>query len=134
MENGRPRIVITGIGAVTPLGNDFESSWEALVAGENGAGAITLFDASDYPVHFACELKEFDPADWMDRKTVRRMDRFSQMVVAAARQAEADAGLDVAREPDRIGTSVATGIGGLQAFQDCYDTLRERGADRVNPF
>ena len=134
MENGRPRVVITGIGAVTPLGNDFESSWQALIAGQNGAGPITLFDATEYPVHFACELKEFDSADWMDRKTARRMDRFAQMIVAAARQAEVDGGLDVAKEPDRIGTSVATGIGGLQAFQDCYDTLRGRGPDRVNPF
>ena len=134
MQNGRARIVITGIGAVTPLGNDFESSWKTLIAGKGGAGPITLFDASDYPVHFACELKDFDPTDWMPRKTTRRMDRFAQMIVAAARQAEADAGLDVAKEPDRIGTSVATGIGGLQAYQDCYDTLLERGPDRVNPF
>jgi 3-oxoacyl-[acyl-carrier-protein] synthase II len=134
MDNGRPRIVITGIGAVTPLGNDFESTWSALIAGENGVGPITHFDASDYPVHFACELKDFDPTDWMERKTTRRMDRFAQMIVAAARQAEADAGLDVAKEPDRIGTSVATGIGGLQAYQDCYNTLLERGPDRVNPF
>lgn len=134
MDNGRRRIVITGIGAVTPLGNDFESTWSALIAGENGVGPITHFDASDYPVHFACELKDFDPTDWMDRKTTRRMDRFAQMVVAAARQAEADSGIDVAKEPDRVGTSVATGIGGLQAYQDCYNTLLERGPDRVNPF
>src|SRR5205823_1170544 len=73
-------------------------------------------------------------ADWIDRKQARRMDRFAQMIVAAARQAEADAGLDVAKEPDRIGVSVATGIGGLKSFQDCYDTLRDRGPDRVNPF
>jgi 3-oxoacyl-[acyl-carrier-protein] synthase II len=134
MQNGRARIVITGIGAITPLGKDAESSWQTLIAGESGAGPITLFDASNYPVHFACELKDFDPTDWMDRKTARRMDRFAQMIVAAARQAEADAGLDIAMEPDRIGTSVATGIGGLQSYQDCYDTLRERGPDRVNPF
>ena len=122
------------MGAITPLGKDAESSWEALIAGRSGAGPITLFDASDYPVHFACELKGFDPTEWMDRKTARRMDRFAQMIVAAARQAETDAGLDIASEPDRIGTSVATGIGGLQSYQDCYDTLRERGPDRVNPF
>jgi 3-oxoacyl-[acyl-carrier-protein] synthase II len=119
---------------VTPLGKDAQSSWETLIAGKSGAGPITLFDASEYPVHFACELKEFDPTDWIDRKTARRMDRFAQMIVAAARQAEADAGLDIAKEPDRIGTSVATGIGGLQSYQDCYDTLLERGPSRVNPF
>jgi 3-oxoacyl-[acyl-carrier-protein] synthase II len=133
VENGR-RVVITGIGAITPLGNDAESSWKSLLAGDSGAGPITHFDASAYPVNFACELKEFDPTDWIDRKRARRMDRFAQMIVAAARQAEADAGLEIAREPDRIGASVATGIGGLQAYQDCYDTLRDRGPDRVNPF
>jgi 3-oxoacyl-[acyl-carrier-protein] synthase II len=126
--------VITGIGALTPLGTDAESSWQTLIDGKSGAGPITLFDASNYPVHFACELDDFDPTQWMDRKTARRMDRFAQMIVAAARQAEADAGLDIAKEPDRVGTAVATGIGGLQAYQDCYDTLLERGPDRVNPF
>jgi 3-oxoacyl-[acyl-carrier-protein] synthase II len=133
-ENDRRRVVITGIGAVTPLGNDVETTWQNLLAGHAGAGEIRHFDATDYPVRFACELKEFDPAQWIDRKHARRMDRFAQMIVAAARQAESDAGLDVAREPERIGASVATGIGGLQAYQDCYDTLRERGPNRVNPF
>jgi len=126
--------VITGLGAVTPLGNDAESSWSALVAGECGAAEITLFDHSDYQVHFACELKEFDPTVWIDRKRARRMDRFAQMILAAARQAEADSGIDIASEPERIGASVATGIGGLKSFQDCYDVLKERGPDRVNPF
>ena len=77
---------------VTPLGNDVETSWSNLIAGESGAADITQFDASEYPVHFACELKDFDPTDWIDRKQARRMDRFAQMVVAAARQAEADSG------------------------------------------
>ncbi len=132
--NARRRVVITGLGAVTPLGNDVESSWRALLAGESGAAPITQFDASTYGVTFACEMKEFDPTVWIDRKTVRRMDRFAHVIVAAGRQAEQDAGLDVAREADRIGCSVATGIGGLRSFQDCYDTLLERGPDRVNPF
>ncbi|MDQ3874575.1 MAG: beta-ketoacyl-ACP synthase II [Actinomycetota bacterium] len=122
------------MGAVTPLGNDVETTWQNLLAGAAGAGEIRHFDATDYPVRFACELKEFDPGRWIDRKQARRMDRFAQMIVAAARQAESDAGLDVAREPERVGASVATGIGGLQAYQDCYDTLRERGPNRVNPF
>src|ERR671930_2511046 len=134
MEDGRARIVITGVGALTPLGTDAESSWSNLVAGESGAGPITHFDASRYPVQFACELDGFDPTEWIDRKQARRMDRFAQMIVAAARQAEADAGLEIAKEPDRIGAAIATGIGGLRAFQDCYDELRERGPDRVNPF
>ena len=132
--NGRRRVVITGMGAVTPLGNDVQTSWQNLVSGQSGAGPITQFDASAYFVHFACELKDFDPTNWIDYKTARRMDRFAQMVVAAARQAEDDSALDIAAESDRIGASIATGIGGLQSFQDCHTTLRERGPDRVNPF
>jgi 3-oxoacyl-[acyl-carrier-protein] synthase II len=132
--NGRRRIVITGLGMVSPLGNDVESSWERLLAGESGAGEITAFDHTDYGVHFACELKDFDPTVWIDRKAARRMDRFAQMILAAARQAEADAQLDVGKEPDRVGASIATGIGGLKSFQDCYDVLRDRGPDRVSPF
>ena len=132
--NGRKRVVITGIGAVTPLGNDAESSWQNLLAGESGAGPITQFDPADYYVHFACELKDFDPAQWIERKQARRMDRFAQIVLAAARQAEVDSGIDVKADADRIGASIATGIGGIKSFQDCYDTLIKRGPDRVNPF
>jgi 3-oxoacyl-[acyl-carrier-protein] synthase II len=132
--NGRRRVVVTGLGAVTPLGNDVESTWEGLVAGRSGAGEITQFDSSDYAVHFACEVKGFDPTEYIDRKKARRMDRFAHLIVAAARQAEADAGLEIASEADRIGAGVATGIGGLRAFQDCYDELLQRGPDRVNPF
>src|SRR5688500_15377954 len=119
---------------VSPLGNDVESSWESLIAGESGAADIEQFDASEFPVHFACELKDFEPTKWIERKEARRMDRFAQMIVAAARQAESDSGIDIAKEPDRIGASIATGIGGLGAFQDCYQTLIDRGPDRVNPF
>jgi len=132
--NGHRRVVITGIGAVTPLGNDAETSWQRLLAGESGAGPITQFDATDYHVHFACEVKDFDPSNWIERKQARRMDRFAQLILAAARQAEADSGVDVKADGDRIGASIATGIGGLKSFQDCYDTLKDRGPDRVNPF
>jgi 3-oxoacyl-[acyl-carrier-protein] synthase II len=132
--NGRRRVVVTGLGAVTPLGNDIETSWANLLAGESGADEITRFDHTDYPVHFACELKDFDPAQWIDRKRARRMDRFAQMILAAARQAETDSGIDIKAETEQIGASVATGIGGLQSYQDCYDTLIQRGPDRVNPF
>jgi 3-oxoacyl-[acyl-carrier-protein] synthase II len=132
--NGRRRVVITGMGAVTPLGNDVTTTWDTLVAGGCGAGAITQFDASEFPVRFACEVKDFDPGEWIDRKQARRMDRFAQLIVAAARQAEADSGIDVSKEPERIGAAIATGIGGLKSYQDCYDTLRDRGPDRVNPF
>jgi 3-oxoacyl-[acyl-carrier-protein] synthase II len=132
--NGRRRVVITGMGALSPLGNDAETSWQNLVAGKSGAGEIKQFDASEYPVHFACELKDFDPAAWIEKKQARRMDRFAQMIVAAAIQARDDADLDIDAEAARIGASIATGIGGLKAFQDCFETLLERGPDRVNPF
>jgi 3-oxoacyl-[acyl-carrier-protein] synthase II len=132
--NGRRRVVITGVGAVTPLGNDAETAWRKLLAGESGAGPITQFDSSGHFVHFACEVKDFDPAQYIDRKRARRMDRFAQLILAAARQAEADAGLDIAADADRIGASIATGIGGIKSFQDCYDTLLQRGPERVNPF
>ncbi len=126
--------MITGLGAVTPLGVDVESTWEGLLAGRSGAGEITQFDSTRFTVHFACEVKGFEPTDYIDRKQARRMDRFAHLIVAAARQAEADSGLEIESESDRIGAAVATGIGGLKAFQDCYDELLERGPDRVNPF
>ena len=126
--------MITGLGAVTPLGVDVESTWEGLLAGRSGAGEITQFDSTRFTVHFACEVKDFEPTDYIDRKQARRMDRFAHLIVAAARQAEADSGLEIESESDRIGAAVATGIGGLKAFQDCYDELSERGPDRVNPF
>ena len=132
--NGRRRVVITGLGAVTPLGRDVESTWDGLVAGRSGAGEITQFDSSGYAVHFACEVKDFDPTEYIDRKQARRMDRFAHLIVAAARQAESDSGLSIESEPDRIGAAIATGIGGLKAFQDCHSELLERGPDRVNPF
>jgi 3-oxoacyl-[acyl-carrier-protein] synthase II len=132
--NGRRRVVITGLGMVSPLGNDVESSWSSLLAGESGAAEITAFDHSDYNVHFACELKDFDPTVWIDRKAARRMDRFAQMILAAARQAEADSGVEIAKAPDRFGASIATGIGGLQSYQECYHVLLTRGPDRVSPF
>ena len=133
-SNGRRRVVITGLGAVTPLGNDVMSSWDALIGGAGAAGPITAFDASGYPVRFACEVKGFDPGQWLDRKQVRRLDRFAQMLVAAARQAEADAGLEIAKEPERVGVAAGTGMGGLGAYQDCYETVIARGSDRVSPF
>ena len=119
---------------MTPLGLDVESTWSALLAGESGAGPITHFDHTDYKVHFACEVKGLEPSDWMDKKDARRVDRFTHLIVAAARQAEADSGLDIAKEADRIGASIATGIGGLKSFQEAYYTLLHKGPDRVNPF
>jgi 3-oxoacyl-[acyl-carrier-protein] synthase II len=133
-NNGRRRVVITGMGAVTPLGTDVDSTWASLVAGRSGAGRITQFDTSGFPVDFGCEVTDFEPTTWIDHKSARRMDRFAQLAVAAARQAEADAGIDIAAEAERVGAAIATGIGGLKSFETCVDTLNERGPDRVNPF
>jgi 3-oxoacyl-[acyl-carrier-protein] synthase II len=132
--NGRRRVVITGLGAVTPLGNDVHSTWEALLAGRSAAGAITAFDTSGFAVTFACEVKGFDPMQWIERKHARRMDRFAQLLVAAAQQARADAGLRIEHECDRVGASIATAMGGLSSFEDACETLIERGPGRVNPF
>jgi 3-oxoacyl-[acyl-carrier-protein] synthase II len=121
------------MGAVTPLGNDAETFWENLTAGKGGAARITAFDPSEYAVHFACEVKDFDPTQWIEHRKARRMDRFAQMIIAAARMAEQDSGIEIEAETDRTGVSVATGIGGLQSFQDCYDQLLDRGPDRINP-
>jgi 3-oxoacyl-[acyl-carrier-protein] synthase II len=132
--NGRRRVVITGMGMVSPLGNDVESSWRGLVAGESGVRNVTFFDTSAFPVHFAAELKDFDPTVWIDKKAARRMDRFVQLVLAAARQAEQDSGVEVAADPERVGASIATGIGGLNSFQSSYGVLKDRGPDRVSPF
>jgi 3-oxoacyl-[acyl-carrier-protein] synthase II len=119
---------------VSPLGNDVQTSWSSLVAGESGAGEITAFDHTNYNVHFACELKGFDPTVWINHKAARRMDRFAQMIIAAARQAEADSGVEIAGDASRYGASIATGIGGLQSYQECYHVLLTRGPDRVSPF
>ena len=135
MGDGRRRVVITGLGMVSPLGNDVPSSWQALLAGESGAAEIQAFDHTDYNVHFACELKDFDPTNWIDRKTARRMDRFAQMILAAAYQARDDSGLR--RRGPRASASARRSrpaSAGLQSYQDCYDVLRERGPDRVSPF
>lgn len=134
LRNGRRRVVVTGVGMVTPLGNDPESTWEHLVAGESGAGSITQFDTSQYAVRFACEASDFDPTVWIERKQARRMDRFAQLALSAARMAETDSGISIASEPDRVGAAVATGIGGLRAFEDCLEVLIERGPDRTSPF
>ena len=133
-ENGQRRVVITGLGMVSPLGNTVEDSWESLVGGESGAAEITQFDTTGFPVDFACEVKDLEVTDYVDYKASRRMDRFTHLALAAARQAESDAGLDIAPEAERVGAAVATGIGGLKSFEACIQVLDERGPDRVNPF
>src|SRR4029079_6894410 len=134
MSRNARRVVITGLGAVTPLGNDMRSSWEQLVAGRGAAGPITAFDSTGFAVTFACEAKDFEPTQWIERKQARRMDRFAQMAVVAARQAQADAGLQIEPDCDRVGVAFGTAMGGLRSFEETCDTLLERGPDRVNPF
>jgi 3-oxoacyl-[acyl-carrier-protein] synthase II len=113
------RVVVTGLGAVTPLGADVETTWQRLVAGESGAGPISAFSTTDHSVRIACEADDFDPSNWLDKKNVRRLDRFSQFAVAAARMAEADSGIDIASEPSRFGASIATAQGGVASLATC---------------
>jgi 3-oxoacyl-[acyl-carrier-protein] synthase II len=119
---------------VSPIGNSVEDSWRALVAGESGAGPISRFDASGYSTRFACEVKDLNLGDFVDPKSARRMDRCAHLVLAAARQAEADSGLDVARIAERAGAAIATAIGGIQSFEDCVAQISSRGPARVSPF
>ena len=129
------RTVVTGLGAVTPVGNDVDTFWANLTAGVSGVGPITLFDASDLEVRIAAEVKDFDPRDWMDFKQARRMSRFSQLAVAAARQAIDASGLEIGdHNRDDVAVIVNTGGGGLQEVADGEVTLTTRGAARVSPF
>jgi 3-oxoacyl-[acyl-carrier-protein] synthase II len=127
------RVVITGMGLVTPLGLDTEETWKAALAGRSGAGPITHFDASAHTCRIACEVKDFVPADHMEPRAARRMDRVSQLAVAAGRLALADAALDVAGERERVGAVIATGAGGNETFERQHRLFLERGAERVSP-
>lgn len=133
MANGTRRVVVTGIGLVTSLGTGREAVWDAVTTGRSGAGPITMFDASEHVTRFACEAKGFDPVAFMDAKSARRMDRFAQFAVAAGKMAVEDARLPIAGENDRIGTIVASGVGGLQTFEEQVAVLLERGPTRVSP-
>jgi 3-oxoacyl-[acyl-carrier-protein] synthase II len=131
------RVVITGTGLITAVGNDVRSTWESLLAGRSGAAPITLFDASRHDVRFACEVKDFDPSEYLDRKEVKRTDRFLQFALATAQQAVAEAGIvEVLRDesPDRTGVIVGSGIGGLATLEEQHIRMLERGPDRVSPF
>ena len=129
------RIVITGLGAVAPTGNTMPQVWSAALAGKPGVGPITLFDASGYTTRVAGEVRDFDPTQFMDRKEVRRSDRFLHLVNGACREAIEDSGLDLAGEDrTRIGVVVASGIGGLGLLEKQANALFEKGPDRVSPF
>jgi len=128
------RVVITGIGTVNPIANDVPSFDAALRAGTPGGAPITLFDVTDSPVKIGCEVKGFDPELVMDRKAARRTSRFIQLAVAAAREAVDRSGLDIAAEPDRVGTSIASGIGGMDVQLLAHQHYLEKGIERFSPF
>lgn len=133
--SGRPRVVITGVGAITPVGNTARASWESLLVGRSGIGPITQFDTSGFPIRIAGEVKDFDPADFMEKKEARRISRGSQLVIAAARMALEDAGLPMpASNGERMATVIGTGAGGLEVADGQMLILRSKGIKRVSPF
>jgi 3-oxoacyl-[acyl-carrier-protein] synthase II len=130
------RVVVTGMGAITPVGNDVATTWRAITEGVSGGGLITKFDASTFPVRFACEVKGFDPLIYLERKEAKRADLFAQYALAASVQAMADAGLEngSAYDPDRVGVIIGSGIGGLKTFEEQHDVYRERGPSKISAF
>ena len=137
-HNGtRRRVVVTGMGMVTPVGNDLQSTWEALKAGRSGGGPITQFDTTDFDVRFAAEVRNFDVDNYLDRKEAKRMDRFAQLAMAASQEAVTQAGL--ADRPanvdfDRVGVVIGSGIGGIATFEEQTRVMLERGPKRISPF
>ena len=130
-----PRVVITGMGALTPLGHTVEATWQSLVAGRSGIDHITKFDTSDLRVTFAGEVRDFDPGQYMDRKEARRLDPCIQYALAAAQQAIADAALDLeAEDPTLIGVIIGSGIGGIGSFRDNIELTQMKGLRKVSPF
>lgn len=128
------RVVVTGLGAVTPIGNNVDDFWASVKAGKIGFDHITKFDTTDYKCHIAAELKDFNPQDFMDRKAAKRMEPFSQYAVAATKQAIDDSGLDIEKEdPYMVGCAIGSGIGSLQAMERETQKLYEKGPNRVNP-
>ena len=130
------RVVVTGIGAITPIGNNLHDYWEGLVNGVSGADYITQFDASKFKTRFACEVKNFDPTQFLDKKEARKIDRFTQLALAASDMAMADAGLNKDNtDPDRIGVVFGSGIGGITTFQhEVSEFAKGDGTPRFNPF
>ncbi len=129
------RVVVTGLGLITSLGNDLASSWEALCQGKSGVSEITSFDTSQYRVHFGAQIKDFDPTLYMDRKEARRNDPYEQLAIASSKQALAHAGLQITAENgDDIGVYIGSGIGGLVTLHDQFEVLHFKGPDRISPF
>ena len=131
----RRRIVVTGLGVVSPLGNAADESWRRVLAGESGVGAITRFDAADFPVRIAAEVRDFNPTDWLSSKDARHMDSFIHYGFAAGVQAVADAGLgDSEADADRIGVSIGSGIGGLPMIEKVHGVYRDFGPRKISPY
>ncbi len=129
------RVVVTGMGAISPLGLDVPTLWQGLLEGRSGAAPITLFDASPYDTRFACEVKGFDPLNYMDRKEARRSDRYTQMAIAAADEAMCNAGLEIgANNAERVGVIIGSGVGGLMTIREQFYTLVTKGPRAVSPF
>ena len=130
------RVVVTGMGAITPVGNDVATTWAAICAGKPGGAEITKFDHSTFPVHFAAEVKGFDPLMYLERKEAKRADLFAQYAIAASAQAMSDAGFDDTSkyDPERTGVIIGSGIGGLKTFEEQHDVYRERGQSKISAF
>lgn len=129
------RVVVTGLGLVTSLGNDLASSWEALCQGKSGVGEITSYDTERFRVHFAAQIKNFDPSPYMDRKEIRRNDPYEQLAIATTKQALAQAGLEITNDiADEVGVYIGSGIGGLVTLHDQFKVLHEQGPSRISPF
>jgi 3-oxoacyl-[acyl-carrier-protein] synthase II len=131
----RRRVVVTGMGCVSPLGNDLDTTWEGVREGRSGIGPITRFDASRLPTHFAGEVKDFDPTTVIDRKTAKRMDRFQHYAMAASVEALRRSGLEITpANAERVGVVIGSGIGGIESLTEQMDVLRDKGPGRVSPF
>ncbi|MEQ2464446.1 beta-ketoacyl-ACP synthase II [Niallia sp. Sow4_A1] len=129
------RVVVTGIGAVTPLGNDAVTTWDNIIAGVSGIGPLTRINADEYPAKVAAEVKDFNPEDFMEKKDARKMDRFTQYAVAASLMAVKDANLQITDDnAPRIGVWIGSGIGGMETFENQYEMFQKRGYKRVSPF
>ena len=132
---GKRQVVVTGLGAVTPVGNSAEEFWAAITQGRSGVGPITRFDPSGYPTRIAAEVKNFDPLKWVDKKEARRLDPYLQYALACAAMAVEDSGLEVAKvDGTRFGVLVGSGIGGIQTLLESHNVLNQKGPDRVSPF
>lgn len=129
------RVVVTGMGLLTPVGNDVVSTWEALCQGESGVGPITSYDTSQLRVHFGAEIKNFDPSRYMDRKTIRHTDPYEHFAVATAKEALIQSGLEITQEnADDVGVYIGSGVGGMTTYYEQFQILYEKGPDRVSPY